>query len=252
MDVTRTAPRTKAVRFSGVGKQYATGAPVLDDIDLDVAPGEFVTVVGPSGCGKSTLLRLAAGLTAPSTGEIEVPSEAPGMVFQDASLLPWRSVLANVELTGEIDRQARDDRRRQATEALTTVGLAEFSDRLPARLSGGQRMRVSIARALVGDPGFLLFDEPFGALDEITRETLQDELARIVADTNVAALFITHSVPEAVYLGNRVVVMSAHPGRIVADVTVDAPTPREHDFRFTAHYADVCGQVSNALAEGHR
>lgn len=246
-------PRTDlgALVFAGVSKTFPTGATALDEIDLRVEPGEFLTVVGPSGCGKSTLLRLAAGLTRPSAGYVEVPNSTPGVVFQDANLLPWRSVLANVELADELDKIAKQPRRERARAALDAVGLSAFESYLPGRLSGGMRMRVSIARALVSQPAFLLFDEPFGALDEITRLALQDELARIVSERSVAALFITHSVTEAVYLGTRVAVMSARPGRIIADIPVGAAAPRAHDFRFTEQFTQTCAHVSDALAGGH-
>ncbi|MFT4286348.1 ABC transporter ATP-binding protein [Nocardioides sp.] len=240
------------VVFDAVGKEFPNGVVALTDLSLTVRPGEFVSVVGPSGCGKSTLLQLAAGLTHPTSGYVEVPDALPGVVFQDANLLPWRSVHRNVELADALAGVPRGRRRQRAEAAIATVGLADFADQLPVRLSGGMRMRVAIARALVTDPGLLLFDEPFGALDEITRLTLQDELQRVVAARNAAAVFITHSVTEAVYLSTRVIVMSARPGRIVADIEVDAPRPRDHSFRYTPAFAELSARVSRALAEGQQ
>jgi len=240
-----------AVQFSGVAKQFDTGTVALADVDLAVGAGEFVSVVGPSGCGKSTLLRLASGLTRPTAGEIALRSDRIAYVFQDPTLLPWRSALANVELVGELHRLPKAERRDKARAALATVGLGEFENQLPAQLSGGMRMRVSLARALVLEPDIFFFDEPFGALDEITRLRMQEELQRLLHTATFSALFITHSVSEAVYLSNRVVVMSARPGRILHEVTIPFEYPRPAELRYQAEFGQLAGEVSAALLEGH-
>jgi NitT/TauT family transport system ATP-binding protein len=257
-------PAPTALRFTGVAKQFGTGTLALADVDLTVAPGEFVSVVGPSGCGKSTLLRLASGLAEPSAGRIELRSDRLAYVFQDPTLLPWRSAQANVELVLELstgpDRLAKPERRARAAAALRTVGLAGFERQLPAHLSGGMRMRVSLARALVLDPDLFLFDEPFGALDEITRLHMQEELQRLflagaASPTGSAsacgALFITHSVSEAVFLSDRVLVMSARPGRIVAEIEVPFDRPRRPELRFDPEFGRLAAHVSAALTGAH-
>lgn len=241
-----------AIQFSGVGKQFDTGTVALSDVDLAVAPGECVAVVGPSGCGKSTLLRLASGLSQPTSGEISLASDRIAYVFQDPTLLPWRSAQANVELVGELHAMSKTDRRERARAALVTVGLEGFERQLPAQLSGGMRMRVSLARALVMEPDIFFFDEPFGALDEITRLRMQDELQRLLHGGNFGALFITHSVSEAVYLSGRVAVMSARPGRILHEITVPFDYPRPADLRYEAEFGRIAGEVSAALLEGHQ
>jgi NitT/TauT family transport system ATP-binding protein len=223
----------------------------LADVDLSVGAGEFVSVVGPSGCGKSTLLRLAAGLSRPTAGEIALRSDRIAYVFQDPTLLPWRSALANVELVGELHRLSKTERRDKARAALATVGLGEFENQLPAQLSGGMRMRVSLARGLVLEPDIFFFDEPFGALDEITRLRMQEELQRLLNTATFSALFITHSVSEAVYLSNRVVVMSARPGRILHEVAIPFDYPRPAELRYQAEFGQLAGEVSAALLEGH-
>jgi NitT/TauT family transport system ATP-binding protein len=240
-----TAPMLRA---DDVSKRFPTGTQALAGIDLAIAPGEFVSVVGPSGCGKTTLLRLAAGLDRPSAGRIELRSQRIAYVFQEATLLPWRSARANVELVLELHRVAKAQRRARADRALETVGLGGFEGQLPAHLSGGMRMRVSLARALVLEPELFLFDEPFGALDEITRLRMQEELQRLVHHGSLSVLFITHSVPEAVYLSNRVLVMSARPGRLVADIPVPFEYPRPAPLRFDPAFGRVAAQVSEALS----
>ena len=240
-----------AVQFNGVSKRFDTGTVALSEVDVTVAAGEFVSIVGPSGCGKSTLLRLAAGLSRPTAGEIALHSDRLAYVFQDPTLLPWRSALSNVELVGELHGLSKPERRERARAALVTVGLTGFEDQLPAQLSGGMRMRVSLARALVLEPDIFLFDEPFGALDEITRLRMQEELQRLLHTSTFSALFITHSVSEAVYLSNRVLVMSARPGRIVHEVTVPFDYPRPSDIRYQAEFGRLAGEVSAALLEGH-
>lgn len=232
-----------------LGVTFSDGTETLRGIDLHVAPGEFVAVVGPSGCGKSTLLRVAAGLQQPSTGSSRAP-ESTGFVFQDPTLLPWRTVGANVGLFAELHGMDREERQTRVSAALATVGLSDWSGHYPRQLSGGMRMRVSLARSLVLQPTLFMFDEPFGAVDEMTRERLNDELQALFAEQKFAGLFVTHSVSEAVFLATRVLVMSARPGRIVADIDVPFPHPRPHDLRYTAEFASIAAQVSAALRGG--
>ena len=238
--------------FSGVAMRFDTGTVALEDVDLSVRRGEFVTVVGPSGCGKSTLLRIASGLEHASSGTAEVGTKRIGYVFQDATLLPWRTVQRNVELLAELHGGSKEERRKKAADAIALVGLGGFERSLPKQLSGGMRMRTSLARSLTLDPELFLFDEPFGALDEITRERLNDELLRLFTEQRFAGLFITHSVSEAVYLSTRVVVMSGRPGRIVRSFDVPFPMPRDPDIRYSSEFGELVGEVSHALREGHR
>lgn len=237
--------------FSDVALQFPNGTVALSGVDLTVSRGEFVTVVGPSGCGKSTLLRIASGLETASEGSAVLGTNRIGYVFQDATLLPWRTVQSNVELLAELNKQPKAERTAKATEAIDLVGLTGFEKNLPKELSGGMKMRASLARSLTLDPELFLFDEPFGALDEITRERLGDELLRIFTRQKFAGLFITHSVAEAVYLSTRVVVMSGRPGTIVDEFEVPFEYPRDPDIRFTAEFAALSGKVSHALREGH-
>ena len=239
------------LRFADVTKTFPDGTVALTGVDLGVRRGEFVTVVGPSGCGKSTLLRIASGLTDISSGDLQVGAERVGYVFQDATLLPWRTVRANVELLSELSGEKKAVRAAKAKAAIELVGLGGFENNLPRTLSGGMRMRTSLARSLTLDPDLFLFDEPFGALDEITRERLNDELIKLFADQHFAALFITHSVSEAVYLSTRVVVMSGRPGCIVETFDIPFDMPRHPDIRFTAEFAALSGEVSHALRAGH-
>lgn len=245
-----SVPRPALV-FDHVSMVFPDGTHAVDDVSFTVDRGEFVTVVGPSGCGKSTLLRIASGLTRHSDGVCEVDREHLGYVFQDATLLPWRTVRRNVELNAELQGMAKDERRRRAAEAIDLVGLTGHEAKYPKQLSGGMRMRCSLARSLVLDPSVFMFDEPFGALDEITRERLNDELLRLFVREGFAGLFITHSISEAVFLSTRVLCMSARPGRIIADIPVSFPYPREHDLRYEPSFAELCGQVSDALKEAH-
>jgi NitT/TauT family transport system ATP-binding protein len=238
---------TGTLRFARVEKTFDTGTHALSEVDLELSPGDFVTVVGPSGCGKSTLLRLASGLTPPTDGEILADTDKIGYVFQDPTLLDWRSAEKNVELAGELHDLPKAERRRRAAEALELVGLAGFEKQLPGELSGGMRMRVSLARALTLNPEIFLFDEPFGALDEITRLRMQDELQRLFRTQGFTALFITHSVSEAVYLSTRVAVMSARPGRIVRQIEVPFEFPRSPEIRYHPDFARIAGEVSAAL-----
>jgi NitT/TauT family transport system ATP-binding protein len=242
---------TPLLDFRDVAMQFANGTVALSGVDLTVRPGEFVTVVGPSGCGKSTLLRIASGLETASAGTAEVSTNRIGYVFQDATLLPWRDVESNVELLAELNGRPKKERAEKAAAAIQLVGLGGFEKHLPKQLSGGMRMRTSLARSLTLDPELFLFDEPFGALDEITRERLNDELIRLFAEQQFGGLFITHSVSEAVYLSTRVVVMSGRPGRIVDVFDVPFDLPRDPDIRYTGEFAELVGKVSHALREGH-
>jgi NitT/TauT family transport system ATP-binding protein len=236
-----------SIRFDEVSVTFRDGTHALDAVSLRVDIGELVSLVGPSGCGKSTLLRLVAGFEAPTSGSVTGSGEALGYVFQDATLLPWRSILDNVALPAQLAGVAPDARRQSARDAIRRVGLAGFERHRPAQLSGGMRMRASIARALTRKPKVFLFDEPFGALDEITRERLNEELLSIFVAEPFAGLFVTHSVPESVFLSSRVVVMSARPGRVVADVEVPFPYPRPPELRYHPDFAQIAGRVSAAL-----
>ena len=243
--------RATLLDFSGVAMTFPGGTTALAGVDLTVRRGEFVSVVGPSGCGKSTLLRIMAGLEQASAGTVQLHTDHIGYVFQDATLLPWRDVQANVELLAELRGRTKEDRTRAARRAIELVGLSGFEKHLPRQLSGGMRMRASLARSLTLDPELFLFDEPFGALDEITRGRLNDELLRLFAEQHFAGLFITHSVAEAVYLSTEVVVMSGRPGRIVERFDVPFPMPRHPDIRFAPEFGQLVGDVSHALREAH-
>jgi NitT/TauT family transport system ATP-binding protein len=216
-----------------------------------VSQGEFVTVVGPSGCGKSTLLRIASGLTPHTSGQVQVDRSSLGYVFQDATLLQWRTVARNVELLAELKGMAKATRKGLVDEAIALVGLKGHEQKYPRQLSGGMKMRASLARSLVLAPTVFLFDEPFGALDEITRERLNDELLRLFQHEGFSSLFITHSIYEAVFLSTRVLVMSARPGRIVGDFAIPFAYPRSPDLRFEPAFAELTGQVSHALRGAH-
>jgi NitT/TauT family transport system ATP-binding protein len=254
--VTHAENRSGPVRVAiqDVEKRFSRDVTALRGIDLDVREGEVVSLVGPSGCGKSTLLRLVAGLDTPTRGSIERPGidEAPGsvgFVFQDAHLLPWRTARRNVELLLEIQDVARDERRRRADAALARVGLQGFEDAYPRQLSGGMRMRVSLARTLVLDPQLFLLDEPFGALDEITREKLNDDFVELSRSTGLTTLFVTHSVTEAVYLSTRVIVISDRPGTIVDEISVPF-AERHRGLRSTPEFVQACADVSESLYRG--
>jgi NitT/TauT family transport system ATP-binding protein len=238
------------LNFSDLRKRFSDGTVALAGFDLTVASGEFVSIVGPSGCGKSTLLRIASGLSQPSGGTVQVRTDKIGYVFQDPTLLPWRSVQRNVELFGELRQLPREERRRRVDDALKLVGLSEFAGHLPRALSGGMRMRVSLARSLTLQPELFLFDEPFGALDEITRERLNDELLQLFLSQRFTALFVTHSVTEAVFMSTRVVVMSGRPGRALDDFTVPFEYPRSPRLRFDEEFAHLAGEVSACLRGG--
>ncbi|MEV6106147.1 ABC transporter ATP-binding protein [Streptomyces sp. NPDC051940] len=240
---------SRVLSLTGVGMTFPDGTHALDGIDLAVAPGEFVSVVGPSGCGKSTLLRIAAGLTRPSAGGVSTPDQPIGYVFQDPTLLPWRTVLANVELFGELRRLPRRTRRQRAEEALDLVGLGDFTGHRPRALSGGMRMRVSLARSLTLRPDLFLLDEPFGTQDEITRERLDDDLLRLYDSQRFAALLVTHSVMEAVYLSSRVVVLTPRPGRIAGEFAVPFGYPRPGRLRFDPELTALAAQVSACMRD---
>ena len=240
-----------ALSFSNVSKTFADGTQALTDISFDVRDGEFVTVVGPSGCGKSTLLKIASKLVPQSSGTVTAESENLGYVFQDATLLPWRTVQQNVELFMELHGVDKAQRQERAEEAIELVGLKGFERHHPKRLSGGMRMRVSLARSLTLKPTIFLFDEPFGALDEITRERLNEELIKLFMRERFAGLFITHSVYEAVFLSTRVLVMSARPGRIIAEFEIPFEYPRPTDLRFDPEFARLTGEVSHGLRGAH-
>ncbi|MFC4907632.1 ABC transporter ATP-binding protein [Actinomadura gamaensis] len=238
------------LELTGVTKVYGDGTEALAGVGVDVGDGELVGIVGPSGCGKSTLLRIAAGLDSPSSGTVRNTAGRVGYVFQDAALLPWRSVRANVELLMELRGVPRAERRERAERALDLVGLTAFARHRPGALSGGMRMRVSLARTLADDPDALLLDEPFGALDEITRAGLGDELAALLAARPRPAVLVTHSVAEAVFLSSTVLVMSARPGRVVARVEVPFPYPRERSLRATPEFAELVADVTGRLYRG--
>jgi NitT/TauT family transport system ATP-binding protein len=240
-----------ALDFGDVSMTFANGTRALTDVSFRVGWAELVAIVGPSGCGKSTLLRIASGLETASSGRVEVGGRQLGYVFQDATLLPWRTVQGNVELLGELHGLAKEELARRAAEAIGLVSLGGFEKHYPKQLSGGMRMRVSLARSMTLKPEVFLFDEPFAALDEITRTRLNDELLRLFALQGFAGLFVTHSIPEAVYLAGRVMVMSGRPGRILGEVVVPFGYPRAPDLRFTPEFGEVAGQVSKLLREAY-
>jgi NitT/TauT family transport system ATP-binding protein len=240
-----------ALSFEGISMVFPDGTRALEQIDFEVRAGEFVTVVGPSGCGKSTLLRIASGLTEPSTGSVTVDHASLGYVFQDATLLQWRTVERNVQLLAELEGMDKAERARRAAENIALVGLRGFEKKYPKQLSGGMRMRASLARSLVLEPKVFLFDEPFGAVDEITRERLNDEVISLFLRKGFAGLFITHSISEAVFLSTRILVMSARPGRIVGEFTVPFEYPRSPELRFDPRFAALSGEVSHALRGAH-
>jgi NitT/TauT family transport system ATP-binding protein len=253
MTETRASARAPLLRLRHVGKTFGTGTVALSEVDLDVGAGEFITLLGPSGCGKSTVLRLVAGLATPSSGTIEwdaaVAPESPriGFVFQEPTLMPWATVAANVALPLRLAGIARAEISARVAEALGRVGLAAFASAYPRELSGGMKMRVSIARALVTRPRVLLLDEPFAALDEITRFRLNNDLRQLWRSEGWTVLFVTHSVYEAVYLSNRIIVMATRPGRIASEHAVALPEARSDATRASAEYVAACHEVSAAL-----
>lgn len=240
------------LRFEQLGMRFPNGVEALRDLSLAIPRGAFTALVGPSGSGKSTLLRLGAGLEKPSGGTVaRAAALRVSVVFQDATLMPWARIDDNVALPLRLRGMARAEARRRAEALLERVGLKDFSKAYPAELSGGMKMRASLARALVTDPELLLLDEPFAALDEITRQQLNDGLLDLWLQRKPSILFITHSIYEATYLAEEVYVLSARPGRILERIEVSAPYPREAGFRLSPEFADVARQVSRAIARGH-
>jgi NitT/TauT family transport system ATP-binding protein len=248
-----------SVALRGVAKTFASGVTALDQLDLSFRPGEFVSLLGPSGCGKSTALRLIAGLTEPTRGTVSLsggPADSGsarhgqiGFVFQEPTLMPWATVAANVRLPLVLRHENAAATSERVAAALTQVDLTGFENAYPRELSGGMKMRVSIARALVTAPALLLMDEPFAALDEVTRFKLNDDLIALWRAARRTVVFVTHSVFESVYLSERVVVMTSRPGRVFADLPIEAPYPRDRQFRTSAEYAALCRRVSEALAD---
>jgi NitT/TauT family transport system ATP-binding protein len=252
--MTSTAPLLSAEDLAVWFPNGNGGLHALDRISFDVAPKEFVCIVGPSGSGKTTLLRLLAGLLRPTRGEVRLegqtvrgPRRGTGFVFQQANLMPWRTVLHNIELPLELEGHPSEVTRRRAAELLALVGLQGFASSYPRDLSGGMAQRVAIARALVHDPDLLLLDEPFGSLDALTRERMATELLRIWDARHVTVVLVTHSIPEAVLLADRVLVLSARPGRVVLDLPIPLPRPRTLDLSYTAGFGALARQVRDAI-----
>ena len=253
----RTQDVIPLVTIRRVSKKFSNGTLAVRDVDLDLFAGEFLSLLGPSGCGKSTLLRMIAGLGETSAGTIGWPQSMIadatghggelGFVFQEPTLMPWATALGNVVMPLKLKNVAKAEAQARGVEMLQAVGLGGFTKAYPRELSGGMKMRVSIARALVTQPRILLMDEPFAALDEITRHKLNDDLLRLWEQQKFTTVFVTHSVFESVYLSQRIVVMAARPGRIMADLTVDAPYPRDEMFRTSAEYGRLCRIASETL-----
>lgn len=241
-----------AIILTHVHKTYSNGVVALQDVNLTIQEGQFVSLVGPSGCGKSTVLRLIAGLGKMSTGSVEwgkhQNSRELAFVFQEAALMPWATVVDNVHLPLKLAGLSQQKSRSSVQEAIYMLGLNGFENSYPRELSGGMKMRVSIARALVTQPKILLMDEPFGALDEIARSKLNSDLLKLWQQQQWTVVFVTHNIYEAVYLSNRVIVMTARPGRVVADVEIKASYPRTEEFRTSQPYNNYCREVSHALA----
>jgi len=242
-----------------VTKVFSNGTLALKGMSLDVQPGEFISLLGPSGCGKSTALRIIAGLGAPTSGSIDWPSSTinsrglpegdVGFVFQEPTLMPWATVFGNVHLPLKLRGQSKARARDAVMAGLARVGLADFADSYPRELSGGMKMRVSIARALVTRPKLLLMDEPFAALDEITRQKLNDDVLRLWRETGITVIFVTHSVFESAFLSNRIVVMRARPGQVHADLPIETTAVRDEHYRTSEEYRATTDRVSRALQE---
>jgi NitT/TauT family transport system ATP-binding protein len=257
-DQTEPKVRPPIVALHGVSKIFANGTVALDDLELEIRRGEFLSLLGPSGCGKSTVLRLIAGLGEPTRGAVAwsgrkwenggADEHEIGFVFQEPTLMPWATVAANVALPLSLQRLDVSTVSPRVKEALDRVGLADFASAYPRELSGGMKMRVSIARALVTSPGLLLMDEPFAALDEITRFKLNNDLLEVWQALKKTVVFVTHSVFESVYLSNRVIVMTPRPGRVFTEIAIKAPYPRDEDFRTSTEYAGYCRLTSEALS----
>ncbi|WP_242048365.1 MULTISPECIES: ABC transporter ATP-binding protein [Nostocaceae] len=241
------------ITLSHISKVYANGTVALQDLNLTIPEAQFISLVGASGCGKSTVLRLIAGLGKVSSGNINwgIPQAARKLafVFQDAALMPWATVRENIRLPLKLARTPKQEAQNLVQQALTLVGLTNCADSYPRQLSGGMKMRVSIARALVTQPNILLMDEPFGALDEITRSKLNSDLLDLWQKYHWTVVFVTHNIYEAVYLSNRVLVMGTNPGRVVADIAIDVPYPRDEEFRTSLLYNEYCRKISRCLAE---
>jgi len=254
MDQSETMP---VVRLKNIGKTFSNGTVALEEFSLAIHDGEFISLLGPSGCGKSTALRLIADLSPPTAGQIDWTAHRAvtrggiereiGFVFQEPTLMPWATVYKNVYLPLKLSGVAKADARPHVEEALELVGLGDFHDSYPRELSGGMKMRVSIARALVTKPKLLLMDEPFAALDEITRNKLNNDLQLIWQKYKLTVIFVTHSVFESVYLSSRIVIMAARPGRAIAEINIEAPSPRDLSFRTSEAYGDYCRRASEAL-----
>jgi NitT/TauT family transport system ATP-binding protein len=251
--------RRPLITIRGISKQFANGTLAVRDVNLDLFEGEFISLLGPSGCGKSTLLRMIAGLSTPSAGQIDWPTQVHdadgnperdlGFVFQDPTLMPWATAIGNVAMPLTLKGVKKREAQERSAQMLALVGLKGFEQSYPRELSGGMKMRVSIARALVTRPKVLLMDEPFAALDEITRHKLNDDLLNLWWAQRFTAVFVTHSVFESVYLSQRIVVMAARPGRVMADLDVAAPYPRSDEFRTSADYAGLCRVASEKLKQ---
>ena len=259
MVTTAAAATIPEITLEGVSKRYRGAAMALEDVSLRVERGEFVTFLGPSGCGKSTLLKLVSGLSPVSEGTVRVNGMTPenaremmSFIFQDATLLPWRTVEQNVGLGLELEHAARPLCKERVARMLELVGLSHVSHRYPRQLSGGMKMRVSIARALVSRPRILLMDEPFAALDEMTRDRLNEELLRLYTEQKWTVLFVTHSVAEAVFLSSRVVILAAHPGRVAHELPIDLAWPRTADTRESLAFEEVVTQASRLLRGVHQ
>lgn len=244
------------IEIAGVTKQYGNAHAVLESIDLVVARQEFISIIGPSGCGKSTILKLIAGLANPTSGTIRVDGMTPldaretiSFVFQDATLLPWRTVKQNIGLGLELEHAPRARREKEIAALLDLVGLKNVAKAYPRELSGGMKMRVSIARALATNPRLMLLDEPFAALDEMSRDRLNEEILRLRAEQNWTAVFVTHSVSEAVFLSDRIVVLAPNPGRIHAEFQVELPAPRTSAIRNSPQFDAIVSRVSHTLRE---
>ena len=252
MEISTPLPTAELVDTS---KQFSTGVLALSSVSLSISSGEFVTLLGPSGCGKSTVLRLIAGLELPSSGVVRSPAQqhtqeyATAFVFQEPTLMPWTSVFDNVWLPLRLQGSSRDTSCARVDAALKSVGLEDFAQAYPAQLSGGMKMRASIARALITDPKILLMDEPFAALDDFSRHRLNDDLLHWQQERSIATLFVTHNIAEAVFLSSRVLVMGARPGRIIHQVIIEEPYPRRPAFRESMRFVDYCRTLATAL--GH-